>query len=685
MFMKKFLLLIYIFILNFCNGQIDCNIKTTNSCNFIQNPTFQSSTTQYGVTSADAFRQNLVPYWYNSHGTCDLNPNVFSPTPVANTNIAAMVNCNIPQWVNSLVQEGLVGKIRKLTTGRRYALSFFIQTADIPGWYGSYDVRMNVNLINCQNIADSAFSSYIAPPVPSQSQRIFCQDISIVRWANWSQIFVEFTANNDYDMIWFYPEFINAPRGEMCNYYGIVYPELIDITNYSISTETNPVTCTATLTADCGVSNAEYIWKNSSGTIVGSGQQITINAAANSGNYTVNMTVPTALLTNNSCSINNPTVSTTTSLQNCTPCGPEITPKGVLEVLTDCDIATSFQLTSNISQNCQWYENGIAIPGANSPILTLGTGTYVGTKLYTVENTNAIGCISEPTQVIRTQVNTGCSINNVFNSPHYYCRGVSGIISQPVISGINPIYSWEFNYPYNSPIAPTQSNTSYVTFNSNNDHLVKAIAQAQDYTRFYFYGIDITPHLYQNPNNGNNYSLWFAPSCQSTGLTVTYGNSGYDNEYYDFGSGASIATYSSSGNVGLQSLIVYYSTPGTKTITVTYSNNSGDCNTILYAAPIDGSCRVVGNIPKSTSAIIEEKNDVTVFPNPASKFVNLVAQKSKMNELYVYSIDSKLVKSITIKGEVKYKLDVQDLRNGIYYLRIITSNGSFLKKIIVNN
>jgi hypothetical protein len=156
-------------------------------------------------------------------------------------------------------------------------------------------------------------SPAITPPVPSISQKVFCQT-GFNNTTAWEKKVVAFTTGNQvYDMVWIYAEGNNnvTPAGIL----DFAYPELISnaSSNFSAGSSPNPQlpNCLVTIgptNNNCGVNNASYRWVRPNGTYtpVSQSQQFLVDAsiASNVGLWTLQM-IPSAgtINVNNTCSI----------------------------------------------------------------------------------------------------------------------------------------------------------------------------------------------------------------------------------------------------------------------------------------------------------------------------------------------------------------------------------------------
>jgi hypothetical protein len=85
------------------------------------------------------------------------------------------------------------------------------------------------------------------------------------------------------------------------------------------------------------------------------------------------------------------------------------------------------------------------------------------------------------------------------------------------------------------------------------------------------------------------------------------------------------------------------------------------------------------NISNQPAGIEEnEDNSIAIFPNPAKDVLNITSEKA-INQIDVYDVNGKLVKSYT---NVNNTINVKDLATGVYMLNITTEDGQVSKKIV---
>jgi aminopeptidase N len=76
-------------------------------------------------------------------------------------------------------------------------------------------------------------------------------------------------------------------------------------------------------------------------------------------------------------------------------------------------------------------------------------------------------------------------------------------------------------------------------------------------------------------------------------------------------------------------------------------------------------------------------NEISVFPNPVSDFLNINCSGRQFQKAEIYDINGRLVHTIisNISANTNYKINLSDLSRGIYFLKAIIDNDVLIKKI----
>ncbi|MGI8893898.1 MAG: T9SS type A sorting domain-containing protein, partial [Bacteroidia bacterium] len=83
-----------------------------------------------------------------------------------------------------------------------------------------------------------------------------------------------------------------------------------------------------------------------------------------------------------------------------------------------------------------------------------------------------------------------------------------------------------------------------------------------------------------------------------------------------------------------------------------------------------------------------EKASITISPNPANDFLNLMIKNFSGNlvSISIFSALGQQVKSFSLaKGgsEINSNIDISDLQKGIYFISIANENDKITRKIII--
>ena len=82
------------------------------------------------------------------------------------------------------------------------------------------------------------------------------------------------------------------------------------------------------------------------------------------------------------------------------------------------------------------------------------------------------------------------------------------------------------------------------------------------------------------------------------------------------------------------------------------------------------------------------RDEIHVFPNPADEnvFVVFVVEDGEEYALKIRDLSGKLIydhEAISVSGEVRHQFDVSGMSRGLYFVEILRSTGSTMKKLVV--
>ncbi len=302
--------------------EVNCGVtpNTPPTCdNLIDNNNFNSIfpyNVPVGNGIGNPFNINLIPSWGASSGSANIydlfNPNTTPPAQA--TGFAFMIYGSESDG-NSV--EGIAQKIPDLVQNQKYALSFFKLMQSVINYNAA--IKFKIELLYCSDFANfpnpNLTNDEPVFPFGVSHQTIYCE-INPTN-PNWERNLISFTANANYNVIMITPSLTNFYTGPNTGGGGgidFAYPELIKINNnFAGNPPATPTAgnCTVTIgpaTPNCGVYGAVFTWLGPNGQTIPApaNQQIQVNTSipANVGTWTLQMTVPNQVNTNNTCSTN---------------------------------------------------------------------------------------------------------------------------------------------------------------------------------------------------------------------------------------------------------------------------------------------------------------------------------------------------------------------------------------------
>lgn len=117
----------------------------------------------------------------------------------------------------------------------------------------------------------------------------------------------------------------------------------------------------------------------------------------------------------------------------------------------------------------------------------------------------------------------------------------------------------------------------------------------------------------------------------------------------------------------------------------TYSHTFTSLGVNPYFCSIHGAASMSGTITVQVLATAETSAEsaVIIYPNPTSDFLEISKIKSTIENVNIYDLAGKKIKSIE-RSEIERnsKIDVSDLEIGTYFVEIQTGNSTIRKKFI---
>jgi len=113
-------------------------------------------------------------------------------------------------------------------------------------------------------------------------------------------------------------------------------------------------------------------------------------------------------------------------------------------------------------------------------------------------------------------------------------------------------------------------------------------------------------------------------------------------------------------------------------------NDMFENNAEIY---FDYNAPIITNVAQTTVAVLgladyEIDNSIGVHPNPA-KDVVYIQGKNNLKEITVFDVNGRVLNSTSVVGtQLETALDVTKLTQGIYFVRVVSSKGQFVSKLI---
>ncbi|MCZ6595452.1 MAG: T9SS type A sorting domain-containing protein, partial [Bacteroidetes bacterium] len=73
---------------------------------------------------------------------------------------------------------------------------------------------------------------------------------------------------------------------------------------------------------------------------------------------------------------------------------------------------------------------------------------------------------------------------------------------------------------------------------------------------------------------------------------------------------------------------------------------------------------------------------ISVFPNPTDGLLNIISPDEPITGIEVYDVRGRKLNDIPVNSQGNYTIDISDLESSVYFITIITKNGSITKRIV---
>lgn len=334
----------------------------------------------------------------------------------------------------------------------------------------------------------------------------------------------------------------------------------------------------------------------------------------------------------------------------CAPGGETSTGWGIYSTIP----SSSYAFYQGTSMAAPAVTGVAALMFAVNPFLTVTQARNIllaqtfefGTPGYDIYYGNGIVCAFCAYEEACTQMSAPISVSGTTS----FCNGSSRTLTAPFNFNVN--YQWKRN---GTNIAGATSNTYVATLAGTYVCVIQSLAGCTYNSNSIV--LTITPLPLADFNyvvSGNDVTF------TSTSLNAT-------SFSWNFGDG---------GTSTLANPTHTYGSPGLYNVTLTVNNACGADN-IVKVVQIQNTAGIEEN----------EMLNVNIYPNPSTDFVNISYETSNTHNLEILLFDGvgKVIYSIkrpSISGNVSNVIPVEELANGIYFLKIVVGNQTYSSKFI---
>ncbi|MBI4649210.1 MAG: T9SS type A sorting domain-containing protein [Bacteroidia bacterium] len=333
--------------------------------------------------------------------------------------------------------------------------------------------------------------------------------------------------------------------------------------------------------------------------------------------------------------------------------------------------------------NCQWVKRAGGIGWDVSRGITLDeesniflTGIYMNTAYFSDTSITSYGS----SDAFIAKYDNNCQLQWIRTM-----NGASYVWGRSVIIGNNEIYV-KGHFEGNAQFGPFNLNS-----NVESDYFICKLDMSGNFlwakqieTRLYFMD-DFWNHSLESDEQGNIYITgWFMDSLVYDDLVVQ-SNGGYDIFVMKIDTNGNLIWCLTAGN-----------TPGDYSRSIARDNNGnlyitgrfydtlffGDSNVTSYGSADVFIAKIREN---PVSVVYNEENtslEITVYPNPASNFINIFSGKNTFQKATLMTVEGKQIKTSDIS--LNNRLDISGLASGIYILKLNNRKMNYIKRIIID-
>ncbi|MFH2096358.1 MAG: C25 family cysteine peptidase [Bacteroidota bacterium] len=408
---------------------------------------------------------------------------------------------------------------------------------------------------------------------------------------------------------------------------------------------------TFTITAGGQGTSPTYEWQLNGSTVGTSSPTYTTSGL--SDNDQVQCIVTSSL----SCATGNPASSNILTMTVATSVTPTIV---ITASETSICAGESVTFTANVSgegsaPTYNWMINSVSVgSGTTFTTTTLTQGDMVTCELTSSETcavpssliSNMISMTVSPSLPVSVSISSDLGIT--------ICDGnLVTFTATPVNGGSTPTYLWLLN----GFVAGNGSTYSSSTLSSG-DEIVCVLTSSETCSSN---NPDTSAALVMTVNDVPVAGYYYITSL----LTVTFtdNSTGAASYLWDFGD----------GNTSTDQNPVYtYAADGTYHVVLTVTNNCGS-DTVAYDITVIGTEITAGTTP----------DEIEVFPNPTTGSLNINLHSNKVSRIEFFDVVGKLIMTRTSVAD-RMKLDLRNLNQGVYYMKIYLDDEFITKQIIIS-
>jgi hypothetical protein len=277
---------------------------------------------------------------------------------------------------------------------------------------------------------------------------------------------------------------------------------------------------------------------------------------------------------------------------------------------------------------------------------------------------------------------------NISNpQPYIQCYFWEPVHTFEIKTTNNQAYTWYVNgneISFNNTYYYLNNNQTFIATDKyaiENNTILDYFNQSVEYK-----AKDNTCNSFSNPISIKwvpKYDTRYGNYCQGISYKIYFVEYGSGSQYiWNPPPGVTITPINTTGS------IIKFSSSITGIIPISVSVDNPYCPyNFIFQPTVSSSCKM--SISSTENSAIESNenisNEISLYPNPAQNVININSRNENIRTICIYTLNGILVKKFDEKFLLnKVAINISEIKNGMYVLKVITNKNNYCQKIFVS-